>query len=286
MSRELATRQVTIGDYVLSVTTRDIVTTREDGISEHMSEGLMEELTLRTIVGWMYIVSQLEQGNYTIPGGSVEAKLADEKNLPPFSESFTDSRVTVWDSYRGAKNPNFHLNSDDIPQYAVNAWLANNYAIDRAIERFAPRATETAPASAQTRESVPAPVVTPEAPKQPVNGVIQASRAPNPKETLYAEGQLVAFNIVKVSVGANKGSATYALWGTLGGGKYPLMTVYKCKPNSDENSLGYIAIKDTIVSMNLSLDKPEAHGNWRLTCQAAHKDGKEYLNPLSLESVV
>lgn len=281
MSRELATRQVTIGDYVLSVTTRYVKGDQPQWL---------EELTFRTIGAWLYIAGVIEkrlEGTSDVLSslvGSVESRFAQEKNIE-LQESFIDSRVSVWDTYRGNKQVNFHLNSDDDLMIALDMWKANNFAIERALKSHSPKATETAPASAQTRESAPAPMVTPEAPKHPVNGVIQASRAPNPKETLYAEGQLVALNVVKVSVGANKGSATYALWGTLGGGKYPLMTVYKCKPNSDENSPNYIAIKDTIVSMNLSLDKPEAHGNWRLTCQATHKDGKEYLNPVSLEAI-
>lgn len=273
----VVTTKQQFGEDTLSITLRNV---------GGEPSAIQAELVIKTVSLWQYLKKLIDAGERTTPLNKTpemavqEATMQhDETSQGGYSfEPWQETRVTVfdWSNHYGLT-----VHSDTMAQSALDTY----YGLHDALEQLAPKATETAPASAQTRESAPAPMVTPEAPKQPVNGVIQASRAPNPKETLYAEGQLVAFNVVKVSVGANKGSATYALWGTLGGGKYPLMTVYKCKPNSDENSLGYIAIKDTIVSMNLSLDKPEAHGNWRLTCQAAHKDGKEYLNPVSLEAL-
>jgi hypothetical protein len=152
--------------------------------------------------------------------------------------------------------------------------------------------------AAQTPANEPTPPPTPQnanlppsganggQPTQPVAGVITANFAPSPKNPRYAPGQLVALPVNKVSVGTRKGSITYDLWGPLGKGQYPLLTIFKTKQNSDENSMDYIAAKDFIVGLGLSMDagKIESHGNWRLICQVSHSNGKEYFNIQKVEA--
>lgn len=268
----LATRQETIGDYVLSITTRN------DGGS---SVETMAELTFRTIVAYLWIVDQLERGITRIDVESVEARLAKDKDIK-FEEQFGDPRVTVWDSYRGNKNPNFHLNSSDIPQDAINMWLANTDAIARAKAKYNVITPPAAPASAQTSAAANTPRTVE---TTPIAGVIAATLAPTPSTPQYAPGQQVSFHINRIVASTNKGSPIYQLWGELGQ-KYPLVTVYQYKPNSKDYTSNYQQVRGVIEKLGLSLNQPEVSGSWFLVCRVAHgKDGKEYMNCELLEAV-
>lgn len=302
MPHEIAVADVNIHPYILSVTTRDA---GEDA-------KLLEELTYRTIATWLHIVKFLKQNVYKFEGGSVEQRYADEINKRldtdapktepfEFKETFGDSRVTVWDTYRGAEHPCFHLNSDDNPQVAIDTWLANQRGIQRAIEKFAPNTSnliqDTPPASATagnamfthepqerpaTPKSAPNTNVTP---NQAMEGVIVASQRPNANTPQYANGQLVSFTVTKIVATSNKGSAVYQMWTPLGN-QYPTINVYKLKPDGNLKP-DYEAIVPILNTLGLSLDKPEAVGTWRLVVKAAHvpsKDGgdREFLNVQSL----
>lgn len=301
MPHEIAVADVNIHPYILSVTTRDA---GEDA-------KLLEELTYRTIATWLHIVKFLKQNVYKFEGGSVEQRYADEINKRlntdapktepfEFKETFGDSRVTVWDTYRGAEHPCFHLNSDDNPQVAIDTWLANQRGIQRAIEKFAPNASQsiqdTPPASATagnamfthepqerpaTPKSAPNTNVTP---NQAMEGAIVATRAPNPNSLDYADGQLVEFKINKIVLGThpNSGSVIYSLWGDLGK-KYALKTVYVMASNGTDKSYDYTAAAQTLESLGLTIPgKMQAEGNWKLVCKAANGGAKQYLNIVSL----
>lgn len=291
MSQTLSVSDASMNNYVLSITTRDNGDTPE----------IIEELTYRTIKMWLWIAGNLEQHVYKLSpnSGSVESRYAAELNAaykdtdaPPkepfvFNETFGDARVTVWDTYRGAKHPQFHLNSDDDLQTAVNTWLANQNAVQRAYNELAPPQQKVAESRQDGATNVSQPNFNTDkmaTPKTPVNAIIVATRAPSPTTPQYADGQQVSFQINKIVAGSNKGSATYALWGSLGT-KYPLVTVYKCKTNSTDLNPNYIKIAPTIEKLGLSLDKPEVSGNWFLVCHSAHSNGKEYMNCELLETV-
>lgn len=145
MSQEVSVGDLPVGGYQLSVTTR----------YHGETQAIMEELTFRTIQAWLMIVTKfLEQQVYTLPlnedgtiRGSVEQAYAYELNtrsdtdqpdkpLFEFTETFGDARVTVWDTFKSNPRISFHLNSDDVPQVAVDTWLANQRAIQRAFEKF------------------------------------------------------------------------------------------------------------------------------------------------------
>ena len=145
MSHPVSVRDLPMGNYILSVTTRH----------NGESAAIMEELTCRTVKAWYMIVTRfLEKEVYTLPladdgqlRGSVESAYAYEINTNPdtdrpdqplfeFAETFGDARVTVWDTFKSNPRISFHLNSDDIPQHAVDTWLANQRGSARAIEEL------------------------------------------------------------------------------------------------------------------------------------------------------
>jgi len=295
---------VNMGDKMLSVTSRD----------NGDDPKILEELTFRTIKAWLWIAGHLEQGVYKLPDnpGSVESRYAAEINAahvdtdaPPkepftFRETFGDARVTCWDTFKSNKRVGFHLNSDDDLQVAVNTWLANQNAVKRAYEELASpqqkvseKRVEPSNSSAPYNPEADRPATprnTPQTPVQAVEGAIVATRAPS-KNRQYADGQLLIFSINKIVKGTNKGSVTYNLWGDLGK-NYALKTVYMTKSGSDEKSQDYIASRDVLEGLNLSVDagKIETHGNWQLVTKVAHgKNGKgeetEFFNVQSLTAI-
>jgi hypothetical protein len=289
MPNTLSVSDAILKDYQLSVTTRD----KGDDAT------VLEELTFRTIGAWLFIVNRLEQQVFTFPedlNGSVEARYETEKNIK-LPDAWGDARVTVWSTYRGQKNPQFHLNSDDVPLVAINTWLANQNAIKRAVEKYGtpqPKPSnvlqDTPPASAQAPTGSQAPAMPKNAPNaQPaVEGAIVATRAPNPNEKTYQDGQLVEFKINKIVLGThpNSGSVIYSLWGDLGK-KYALQTVYVMDSNGTDKSRNYKAVESVLEPLGLSIPgKMTAEGNWRLICKAANSGEKQYLNIISLSGVV
>ena len=124
--------------YKLSVTSRD---SGDDW--KHL-----EEITYRTGFVWLIIAEKLAAGDYTMSGGSVEQEYAAFLNNPKdtdtpapnppieFPETFGEPRCTIWDTYRSSTPIHFHLNSNDVPQVAINTWMANQNAIVRLAEKF------------------------------------------------------------------------------------------------------------------------------------------------------
>jgi len=273
MTTTLQVSEISINGYVLSVTTRD----GGDDLK------VLEELTFRTIAAWLYIVKLLLSQHYTLDIGSVEGRYCEEHKIE-LPEKWGDSRVTVWDTFRGSNRINFHLNSDDIPQVAIDTWLAQRNALARAMEEYG--TGESAPQSPPAPRNPFKPTETPKPPAVPQDSVLVATLAPTPNKPQYADGQLVQFTVNKIVASTGQGTITYALWGALGV-KYSLMTIFKNKKGSDENSANYIAAKDTLVALGLSVDEGriEAAGKWQLIVKASHKDGKEYTNVVSLVAV-
>lgn len=169
MSQVTEVRDVAIGNWLLSVTARDAGDDPK----------LLEELTYRTILMWINIVRRLEQQNYAYDGGSVEQTLAAEiptvdehpfEFQPPWGDG--SSRVTVWSTFRGSENPNFHLNSDDTPQVAIDVWRANQLGSERAIAKFnslLPNASNSTSKPISNVSTPPQATTTPKAPENVQN---------------------------------------------------------------------------------------------------------------------
>lgn len=279
MSTTLQVNELPIKGYILSVTARD-------GGDD---PAVLEELTFRTINAWLYIVKLLLKQKYVLDDeiGSVEERYCAEMDSnravgqAPISlpDKWGDPRVTVWDL---SKTIRFHLNSDDTPQVAIDTWVAQQRALARVKAEYEDDESQSPPAPRNPFNPA-LPSTTPVAPQE---GVIVATLAPTPNKPQYADGQLVQFTVNKIVAGTGQGTITYALWGPLGV-KYPLMTIFKNKKGSDENSANYIAAAETLVALGLSVDagRIEAVGNWRLLVKAAHKDGREFTNVISLEAI-
>lgn len=271
MTSTLATRQVTIGDYVLSVTTRDA---GDD-------PALLEELTFRTIGAFLYLAGLLEKGVHEAGvTGSVEQRLAAEKGIE-FKETFVDPRVTVWDSYRGAKNPSFHLNSDDEPQVAMNTYMANDNAIRRAIEKYGTsHNTPPVASGAVSSASVPQQAMsTHETDEQRAqiglqvqNGVVRVNGKKAAKE-LSARSHFIMPIAQIGAVMSRDGKLTWELFGFYGGkaGQYCDLVVYA------DNE---IAIKNGLVaSLEAIINKPGSAitGAWIAAGAVGEKEGKKSL---------
>lgn len=290
----LSVSDAIVGKYTLSVTTRDGGDTTD----------MLSELTYRTIKAWLWIVAKLEQGETVLPlteqgdmRGSVEEGLHKEfidhdgDLFPPLPSG--DARVTVWDTFKSQSRIGFHLNSDDIPQIAINTWLANHKAIERILAEQPPMASQPrqdTPNSSATPSQAP---TTPPAPNGAANpplfmdGAIVASRLPTPSTPQYADGQIVSFTIVKIEASADKGSPTFKLWSSLGG-KYPSHTIYKLDTKGQVKK-DYEAMLPVLNALKLDFEHPEAKGTWRLVVRAQHaeKDGKtkEYQNLVSITPI-
>lgn len=305
MPQTVIVNEVNVKGFILSVTTRNAGETRE----------VMEELTFRTVAAWLAIADALENGSADkfAAFGSVEERYADEINKAavdtdgpkpePFSfgDSWGDPRCTVWDTFRSSKPIHFHLNSDDKIPVAIATWQANQNAIKRIAELYhqkpAPELPQEPPQSAPqaagadrpaTPKNAPDAQNSAPAPHTAVEGAIVATRAPNSNRPDYANGQLVSFTVTKIVASSNKGSAVYQMWTPLGT-QYPTLSIYKLKPDGNLKP-DYEAIVPVLNTLNLSLDKPEAVGTWRLVCKAAHvpnKDGadREFLNVVSLTAI-
>ncbi len=274
----VATSKQHFGRHELSVTVRNL--------GDNKPVGDYVTIVQRTIKMWLYLAQCIESGTRTIP---------DTHNIPIDADKDfvgAETRCTVFNwSYTLPNQIGLTVHSDTFPQQALDVWFA---LFDTLVSfEIAP---QTTPSASNSSAQAPTGSQAPATPKnasnaQPaVEGAIVATRAPS-KNRQYADGQLLIFSINKVVMGTNKGSITYNLWGDLGK-NFALKTVYKTKNGSDENSLDYIASKDAIVPLGLSVDagKIEAHGDWKLTTKVAHgKNGKgeetEFFNVVSLVAV-
>lgn len=261
---------VNVEKYRLNVTARLDTANREH----------MKDLIEKTVRVWLYVAKNIEAGMRVLSLNTTPEDMIKANHFAPIAEP----RVTVWADLPGS-GAGFTVHSHSHAQDAIDVYFARQDALALFAPTTPPQSNSTpteaqnaafANLGSQTGNSAPAPKV--------VDGIISATRAPNPKEVLYADGQMVSFVVNKIVMGTNNGSVTYALWGPLGA-RFPLKTIYKTKAGSDANSSDYIAMKDLIVGLGLSVDagKIEAAGNWALVCKAAHvaqPDGstKEYLN--------
>jgi hypothetical protein len=268
---------INIGAYRLNVTAR----------LDQINRQYMTAIVEKTVKLWLFVAKAISENKRKAEWPEGVALTPEDIIKPNYFAPIDEPRCTVWGDC--AASVGFTVHSYSNAQDALDVYWSRHDALTLFALTNPPPASET-PKTPQNGANANV-GANPANPTPLQDGVISATRAPNPKSVEYADGQLVAFGVNKVAMGANKGSATYALWGSLGQ-KYPLTTIYKNKPNSDENSPNYIAIKDFIVGLGLSVDagKVEAAGNWTLICKAVHvpqSDGtkKEYLNVMSMTAV-
>lgn len=278
MTTNIETSQgfINIGAYRINVTAR------LDQINREHMTAIVE----KTVKLWLFVAKAITENKRKAEWPAGVALTPEDIVKPNYFAPIDEPRATVWGDVGSA---GFTVHSYSTAQDALDIWWARHDALTLFAITNPPQAPETpktpqnAPnANVGANTANPAPLL---------DGVVAASRAPNPKEVLYADGQLVSFGVNKIVMGTNNGSVTYALWGPLGA-KYPLKTIYKTRAGSDANSPDYIAMKDLIVGLGLSVDagKIEAVGNWTLVCKATHApqpDGskKEYLNIQSATAV-
>lgn len=246
---------------------------------------LYTDLIVKTVKLWVYLATQIEAGNKVLPPSiakrTVEQAIAeismDETMRGWQFDEADENRVTVFDW-----NHRFELtlHSNTEPQAALDLWWAMSDAKTELEKLYPSQSNEKAVNSNAAPQSG---TNTPATSAAPIEGVINATRAPNPNRPEYAEGQLVSFTINKIVASSNNGSATFQLWSELGK-QYPTQTIYKLSPNGKVNT-DYEKIAPIVDKIGFSFDKLEQAGNWRLIVKAAHaeKEGKqrEYLNVVS-----
>lgn len=290
MSQTLIVQEVNLKGFNLSVTARD---NGEDA-------SILEELTYRTIGAWLWIASRLEQNVYTIPDelrGSVESRYAadinkdngadsDAPTAAPFifQETFGDARVTIWDSYRGQKRVNFHLNSDDDLQRAVDTWCATQKALERAFEKWGDKVAnviqDTPPVSTQSPAPTDRPATPKNAPSAPVAPHNSARNGYSPEDA-HAEvaaqgkyftkkeaiaklnaGDSFKMKIVQIEKHSKDGSDFYDFYEPYGGkaGQFSATSIFVDNEIALNN--GLIAYLDTFgIKLGQALT-----GNWILNC--------------------
>lgn len=255
-------------------------------IDHNLAPDMYTDLIVKTVKLWVYLATQIEQGVKHLPPAiasrSVEQAVAEEISSDETMQGWQfqaadENYVTVFDW-----NHRFELtiHSDTEPQAALDLWWAMNDAKMELEKLYPPQSNEKA---VNSNATTPSGTSAPAAPAAPIEGVISATRAPNPNRPEYAEGQLVSFTVNKIVASSNNGSATFQLWTDLGK-QYPTQTIYKLSPNGKVNT-DYEKIAPIVDKIGFSFDKLEQAGNWRLITKAAHfeKEGKqrEYLNVVS-----
>lgn len=266
-----ATRDLSINGYVLSITTRYQA---GDTIEQ------MEELTYRTIEIWLFIADLLERGIHEIKAeGSIESRYEASKDMK-LVEHFNDSRVTIWDTYRGQKTPHFHLNSDDDTQQAMNVWAAQDSAVQRIKIKHAVSAdtlqsnVEPPPQSATNGQ------VSSQAAPSPIAGVIAVNGKSKAKE--LPAGQQFSMRIVQVAAAMSKtGVLTYELFCAYGGnpGQYADLLIYSDNQRAIENGL-----INNLAALNLKAGASMT-GQWFVTGNVYESNGKKGLNVTGFETV-
>lgn len=270
-----------IRDYELNITARNV-----DG----NPSSIYAELITKTVKLWLYLAVQIEAGVKTLPPeiaftsveGAIENEKAAEITTEMQFDHFLETRVAVFDwNYR----IELTLHSSSLPQPTLDLYwameeakgeFAKLYPIPQTNQGGSPQS-----AGGQSATNTPPP------PANPVEGVIVATRLPTPNSPQYADGQLVSFTITKIEAGADKGSATFKMWSSLGG-KWATHTVYKLDTKGQPNK-SYEIIIPVLNTIKLDFEHPEAQGSWNLVVKAAHveKNGKtvEYLNTVSLTPI-
>lgn len=271
----VAVRDINIKGYILSVTTRHQLC---DTVEQ------MNELTFRTIETWLFIADLLERGIYEIKAeGSIESRYEASKGVK-LTEHFNDSRVTIWDTFRGQKTPHFHLNSDDDTQQAINVWSAQNEAVQRIMAKHAVDSAENttpdAPQAPQTSAANAPAITTPTTPQAPIAGVIAVNGKSKAKE--LAPGQQFSMRIVQVAAAMSKtGVLTYELYCAYGGkpGQYPDLLVY-----SDNEHAVNSGLVGKLAAMSLKAGGSMT-GQWFVTGNVYESNGKKGLNVTGFEAV-
>lgn len=267
MNQAVIVSEATLKGYNLSVTCRD---NGEDST-------ILEELAYRTIGAWLWIASRLEQNVYTIPDelkGSVESRYAAKlstddtdggKKVFEFKETFGDARVTCWDSYRGSKRVNFHLNSDDDLQRAVDTWCASQNAIDRAFEKWGDKVAESrqdAPTTAPAQQTADKPATPKGTPPAPNTGNLYTKKDATTK---LNAGDLFKMKVVQIEKHSKDGKDFYDFYEPYGGkaGQYSATSVFT--DNEIAINSGLIADLDKLgVKLGQALT-----GNWVFNCSVA-----------------
>lgn len=278
MSQTLSVSDATMGKYVLSITTR----------SCGDSPQVMEDLTYKTIKAWLWIANELEHGEYTLPVdaetgdliGSVEDRYTvamwETNEEFKLADAWGDSRVTVWDTFKSQSRIGFHLNSDDIPQVAVDTWLANHKAIERVLAdtpQTAPQSRQDAHSSASNVIQDDKPAQPKNAPQTPASGIFYTKNEAIEK---LKPGDKFAMKICQIAcVSDKKGNRQYEFSAKYGQnvGKFPEITIYADNEVAQKN--GLIAYLETF---NLKLGESKM-GEWILHCNVGapkEKDGKTY----------
>lgn len=278
MSQESAVSDVNIPPYILSVSTRDA------GHETPEDPQLTEDLTYRTIATWLSIVEYLEKGTYKYTKGSVEQVYADyineqaakdtdaPKSEPfEFKEVFGKSRVEVWATFRGEKNP-FHLCSDDNPQRAINVWLAHNKGIKRAKAKFAPEQSEQSADAPATPKNAPQPgnamfthepqSNTPTAPQNAANANVGGFYTKKDAIAKLQPSDKFKMKIVQIEKHSKDGKDFYEFFEPYGGkaGQYSAASVFTDNEVALNN--GLIAYLDTLgVKLGQALT-----GEWVVNC--------------------
>lgn len=126
-NQTLSTSLIDFGNFKLSITTRSVGDSPE----------VMGELTFRTIGAWLFLAGKIQREEWLLSDdemGSVESRYIDHVNNSDFqlADAWGDARVTIWDK----NGIDFHLNSDDDFQTAIDTWLAHKLGIKRALEHY------------------------------------------------------------------------------------------------------------------------------------------------------
>lgn len=256
-NQTLSTSKVSIGGFELSVTSRSC---GDPPI-------VLQDLTARTIGAWLFLAKKIETKTWVLSDneiGSVESRYLDarQKTEPDFTlaDAWGDARVTIWDTQRGSKTVDFHLNSDDDFQTALDTWYAHKAGIQEALEKVQPAAIQQGKAQPAPADQKPA---TPKgSSRQPTASNNGATYTKKEALNKLQPGDSFNMKVVQIEKHSKDGKDFYDFFEPYGGkaGQYSAGTVYTDNEVALES--GFIeALDDLGIKPGQALT-----GSWIVNC--------------------
>lgn len=108
-----------------------------------------------------------------------------------------------------------------------------------------------------------------------------SSTLPNKNQLLFADGEVVAFKIDKITLGVNAGTTVYQLGRS--NLKYPIKTIY-LKDKNGKDSQDYKTVQESIKALGLAMDNLEVTGHWIYVAKVNNNkdDSQQFINSVGL----
>lgn len=256
---------VQVGAYRLNVTTR-----AASNDVEHL-----HDITFDTIRMWLFCTAKIKEGVEVVElAEGAPATVENKYKVPRANEPF----CTVWGDVEPGQSLTVHSSVD--VQLVLDTWNARATGVAKALQAF-PTVQQAVPQNtSESRQEGAGMNLPPSTAPLPIEGIVNATRAPSARAMEYANGQMVRYAINRINAAVKGDTPVYELW-TAHGSRYPSFVIYT------DNERQMKAVGDFLNGLQLSFQKPAVEGDWSLIVQTsnAEKGGGpiQYYNPIRFE---